>query len=176
MSLFKSWTQLPSSIITILTAILLIPSADAQQATVLVASQLPACALQCPVLKVAQDQCVPPFRPTTSQQVYNACFCNSDYLTAFKAGQVQGFCQGYCTTDEANAILTWLRGTVCTNANPTPVNNAAGQPTTSTGVTTATGQGTGTAAATATAVATRYSTTAGPSWLVAREIYFSPDQ
>jgi hypothetical protein len=155
------WSPSPSKILILISFVLLLPFANAQdQPEVLVPGQVPDCALQCPILLAAQQQCVPPYRATTNQATYNACFCNSDYLTTFKNGQTAGYCVGVCSQQEMRTILRWFQGTVCTSATATPVNNAA---TVAATAGTATGQATSTSTTTSSAASSNRSGK-GPSW------------
>lgn len=48
---------------------------------VILASNLPACAKQCPVLTGAENTCAPPFVPVSSDQIYEPCLCQFPVLS-----------------------------------------------------------------------------------------------
>ena len=100
-----------------------LPRASAQVGTLLDHSKLPACAFNCQTLLNAQAVCVPPSTPESSQSAYQACFCQSGYLTAFKATPTD-ICAGLCTAPDLQKIQTWYDGLCAAGA---PVVTPGGQ-------------------------------------------------
>lgn len=64
----------------------------------------PGCALSCTTLLQAQDLCLPPNQPQSSQLGYDQCFCTSPYLTPF-ASTPNGVCVNECTILNDREIL-----------------------------------------------------------------------
>jgi hypothetical protein len=105
------WSSLAILLSTILSLAVTI---SAQQGTILDKSKLPACALQCANLENSQKLCVPPIAPAQGQAVYQACFCNSNYLVNYKSGTPTGVCDAECpAAADRQQILTWYTG-LCT--------------------------------------------------------------
>jgi hypothetical protein len=102
------WASLSVIFVTILSLALTI---GAQQGTILDKSKLPSCAFQCANLENAQNLCVPPIAPAQGQGVYQACFCNSNYLVNYKTGTPTGVCDAECpAAADRQQILTWYTG------------------------------------------------------------------
>ena len=119
---------------------------SAQQATLL-ASNLPACAQQCPVLLQAQAGCVPPAAPVTDQAIYQSCFCQSALLTQLPTSNI---CAPQCSAEDIGTIQAWFNG-LCAQGAPVATPNPI--PTTPATTISATNLGaTNTAVSTATAV------------------------
>ena len=87
--------------------------AGAVSQTVLDASALPPCALQCPLLITANSGCVPPAAVVTNQGTYQSCFCQSAFLTTLYSSAI-GLCDGVCQAGDTAKIQQWYIG-LCRN-------------------------------------------------------------
>ena len=94
-------------------------SVSSTLAQVLIPNTLPNCGQQCPTLITAQAGCVPPAAPNTSPDVYQSCFCLSDFLKPLKiAGS--NICPT-CSQEDMATIEKWFQ-TTCATPDQAPPN------------------------------------------------------
>lgn len=114
----------------------------AQVGQILDKSKLPTCAFNCALLTQAQSLCVPPIAPTADPGVYQACFCNSNYLAPLRTGVSTGVCDAECTAaTDLTQIQTWFTG-LCQGGVVVIPNNGVVAATGTTTATAATGTST----------------------------------
>lgn len=101
-------SPLLSLLLTISISILvLLPTALAQGESLLPSSasdSFPACALNCGLLRQAQDSCVPPAAPKSDPSIYVTCFCQSDLITSLH-NSPNGICDDSCNNPSDLALL-----------------------------------------------------------------------
>ncbi|KAF1815008.1 hypothetical protein P152DRAFT_242265 [Eremomyces bilateralis CBS 781.70] len=106
--------------------------------TVIDASKLPQCAVDCAALNQANTGCVPPSAPVTDQGIYQSCMCQSTFLVTLYSTP-DGVCDAECTSSgDRQRLKEWYVG-LCTGG--VVVTPAGGKPT----ATTKGGQSTSTA-------------------------------
>jgi hypothetical protein len=115
-----------SLIAALLTLLSLSSVVTAQVGVLLDKSKLPQCVFDCPQINAAQAVCIPPAVPQGTQQTYQSCFCQSQYLVTFRAGQTTGVCDANCSPDDNAKTQKWYMD-LCKAGGPvvTPNNNAA---------------------------------------------------
>lgn len=80
-------------------------------------STFPGCALSCAQLLQAQNTCLPPNQPQSSQLVYDQCFCNSPFLSAF-ATTPDATCVAECQIEADRQVLrAWFQNFCAQVAN-----------------------------------------------------------
>lgn len=87
----------------------------AQQGTIIPQSSspsFPGCALSCTTLLQAQDVCMPPNVPQSTQTSYNQCFCSSPFLTSF-ATTADGVCMSECAIQTDRQLLQAWYNSFC---------------------------------------------------------------
>ena len=110
---------------SLITFVLLSNPTTAQVGTILDHSKLPNCAFSCQTLLNAQSTCVPSGgAPTSNQQTYQSCFCQSSYLVPFKSSPVD-ICQGGCTATDLQQIQSWYTNLCNGGVVVTPGGSAA---------------------------------------------------
>jgi hypothetical protein len=133
---------------------------------------IPACArgAGCAIWQQAQQLCAPPTTPAPDR----TCFCNSNYLAPFRAGQAAGVCDVVCPPADQKALQAYFQSFCAPNAKaatPTPAAGGGG-PATVTEIVTVDGPGptakTTTAGGPPTGVPVSHAAASGPpapSWI-----------
>ncbi|KAK2740424.1 hypothetical protein FQN55_008880 [Onygenales sp. PD_40] len=84
----------------------------------------PACAVECPLLKEAQVNCVPPAAPVTNQATFTSCFCQSALLQVLH-GSPNGICDAVCPSPaDLVTLQQWYAG-LCSVGKPTPTKSTS---------------------------------------------------
>lgn len=119
-SLYQTFISNKMSL-SLLTLVLSI-SISSTRGQTLIANSLPACGQQCPTLLTAQAGCVPPAAPVTSPNIYQSCFCLSDFLKPLHTGGSTTVCPA-CSPQDMGTIENWYQ-TLCASPNQGSPNQA----------------------------------------------------
>lgn len=87
-------------------------------AQLLIANTLPTCGQQCPILLQAQAGCVPPAAPVTNPNIYQSCFCQSDFLKPLYVAGSTTVCPA-CSPQDMGTIENWYQ-TLCVPPDQAP--------------------------------------------------------
>jgi hypothetical protein len=92
-------------LLNFLLLLLLSPHAAAQ---IVDQAAIPACArgAGCAIWQQAQQLCAPPTTPAADK----GCFCSSNYLAPFRAGQASGVCDVVCPPADQRALQAYFQG------------------------------------------------------------------
>jgi hypothetical protein len=75
-------------------------------------ASFPACALSCPLLILAQDNCIPPTVPVTDQYFYDLCFCQLPILSQLHISP-NGTCDTKCPVQSDRQLLESWYNSFC---------------------------------------------------------------